>query len=121
MLEEEHDRLHNTGKHYSEKTKKKMSESKIGNHNKPTKPVLQYTKDIEFIKEWVSGTEASRVLGISLGNTTECCQRKRNSAGGFVWTYADDKLFKVSSVLPNVLNGNIKHSPISFLIYIGFL
>ena len=104
MLKEEHTKLHHIGKHNSEKTKKRMSESHIGkrhsekakkkisesnmgNHNKPTKPILQYTNDGEFIKEWTSGTEASRVLGIGRGNITSCCQGKRNYAGGFVWRY----------------------------------
>ena len=87
MTEEEHARFHNTGKHYSEKTKKKMSKSQIGNHNAPTKPILQYTKDGEFIREWAGASEASRVLGISQGNITNCCQGTRKSAGGFAWRY----------------------------------
>ena len=75
------------GKHHSENTRKKMSKSQMGNHNKPTKPILQYTKDGEFIKEWVSGTEASRVLGINNGHIVSCCKGKLKSAGGFVWRY----------------------------------
>ena len=84
MLKEEHTKLHHIGKHNSEKTKKRMSESHIG---KGTKPILQYTKDGEFIKEWTSGTEASRVLAINLGNIIQCCKGKRNYSGGFVWRY----------------------------------
>ena len=88
MLKEEHTRFHHTGKNYSENTKKKMSKSKMGNHYKPTKPILQYTKDGEFIKEWTSGIEASRVLGIHQGDISSCCKGTRKSAGGFVWRYA---------------------------------
>ena len=88
ILEEEHRRFHNKGKHLSEKTKKKMSKVKIGNHYSPTKPILQYTKEGEFIKEWTSGREASIVLRIPPGNITKCCQDKRKSAGGFVWKYS---------------------------------
>ena len=101
MLKEEHTRFHKTGKHYSEKTKKKMSESHIGKHpsentkkkmsdaniGKGTKPILQYAKDGELIAEWVSGTEASRVLGIAKSGITSCCQGIYKSAGGFVWRY----------------------------------
>ena len=87
MLKEEHARFHKTGKHCSEKTKKRMSESQMGKHNKPTKPILQYSKDGEFIKEWVSCTEASRVLGIAKSGITSCCQGIYKSAGGFVWRY----------------------------------
>ena len=87
MLEEEHRRFHNIGKCHSEKTKKKMSESHIGNHNSPTKPILQYTKEGEFIKEWIGTREAERVLGIAHSSITRCCQGKRKSAGGFVWIF----------------------------------
>ena len=121
MLKEEHARFHKTGKHYSEKTKKrmseshigkhyseetkkrmsesqigkrhsekskkKMSESKMGNHNAPTKPIIQYTKDGEFIRELTSASEASRVLGICQSTITRCCQGIYKSAGGVVWRY----------------------------------
>ena len=91
ILEEEHRRFHNKGKHLSEKTKKKMSKSRMGNHNSPTKPILQYTKDWEFIREWVSASEASKVLGINNGDIVSCCKCKRKSAGGFVWKYSYSK------------------------------
>ena len=87
MLKEEHTRFHRIGKCHSEKTKEKMSESKIGNHNAPTKPILQYTKEGQFIKEWIGTREAERVLGINQSNITQCCKGTRKSAGGFVWKY----------------------------------
>ena len=95
MTEEDHKRFHHIGKnnplfgkHLSEDTKKKMSKALIGNHNSPTKPILQYTKDGEFIKEWTSTSEASRFLGIAHSSITCCCQGVRyKSAGGFVWRY----------------------------------
>ena len=93
LTKTEHNKIHKTGnkyclgKHHSEDTKKKISESQMGNHYTPTKPILQYTKDGEFIKEWISGAEASRVLGINNGHIVSCCKGKRNYAGGFVWTY----------------------------------
>ena len=80
MLKEEHDRFHHTGKHYSENTKKKMSKA----HNKP---IIQYTKDGEFIKEWIGALEVEIVLGINRGNIATCCKGKLKSAGGFVWRY----------------------------------
>ena len=95
MTEEEHKRLHNIGennpffgKHHSEEAKEKISNAQIGNHNKPTKQILQYSKEGEFIKEWTSAKEASRVIGINPSHITECCKGKLKSAYGFVWTYA---------------------------------
>ena len=91
LTNSEHMKLHNIGKHHSEKTKKKMSESQIDKHyrlGKGTKPILQYTKDGEFIKEWIGTREAERVIGINHSNITKCCKGKRKYSGGFVWTYA---------------------------------
>ena len=93
LTKTEHNKIHKTGnkyclgKHHSEDTKKKMSKARMGNHNKPTKPILQYTKECEIIKEWTSAREAERVLGINDSHITECCKGKLKSAYGFVWTY----------------------------------
>lgn len=86
MTRTEHLKLHR--KHPLKNTSEKLSKSGMGNHNKPTKPILQYTKDGEFIKEWTSAKEASKVLGINHGHITTCCKGKLKSAYGFVWTYA---------------------------------
>ena len=95
MTEEEHKRFHSKGKnnplfgkHHSEKTRKKISKAKIGNHCKPTKPIIQYSKECEFIKEWTSAKEASRVLGINKSHIAACCKGKRKSSGGYIWKYA---------------------------------
>lgn len=88
MTASEHIKFHN--KHPLKNTSEKKSKARIGNHyrlGKGTKPILQYTKEGEFIKEWVSGIEASKVLGISRGHITECCKGELKSAGGFVWRY----------------------------------
>ena len=51
------------------------------------KPILQYTKDGNFIAKWESAKEAEKALGISDGNIWLCCNQKRKTAGGFVWHY----------------------------------
>lgn len=67
---------------YNDRAKK--SGKKIG--KTLSKPVLQFTKDGEFIKEWESATAASRQLNIPLPNITNCINGyKYKSAGGFVW------------------------------------
>ena len=77
----------NFGKHHSEETKKKMSEARIGNHNRPQTPVLQYSKSGEFIAEYPSIKEAKKQTGCYQGNICECCKGKRKSTGGFIWRY----------------------------------
>ena len=54
-------------------------------------PILQFTKDGTFVKEWPSLSEAYRQLGISYGNICNCLKGRRKSAGGFVWRYAPGK------------------------------
>ena len=50
-------------------------------------PILQFSKDGEFIKEWQSAKEAQRQLGIFQSNICDCCKGKRKTAGGFMWRY----------------------------------
>ena len=45
---------------HSKKTKRKMSASMTGNHNSPTKPVLQFSKNGELIAEYPSEMEACK-------------------------------------------------------------
>ena len=55
-----------------------------------SKPILQYSKSCDFIREWKSASEVERVSGIYHGNITKCCKDKRKSAGGFVWQYKEE-------------------------------
>jgi hypothetical protein len=61
-----------------------------------SKVIYQYDKDMNFIKEWSSTSEASRVLCISGGHIRECANGNktanygkniRKNAGGFIWKY----------------------------------
>jgi len=101
-----------TGTKHSDETKKKMSESHKGivkdevwrtNLSKSLTgkskskehiaklrechkiPVLQYTKDGEFIKEWAGACDAMRELNIH--QISSVCKGKQKSAGGFTWKY----------------------------------
>ena len=49
-------------------------------------PILQFTKDGTFVKEWLSVNEAQRQLRIA--HICQCCKGRCKSAGGFVWRYA---------------------------------
>ena len=55
------------------------------------KPVLQYTLDMVFVKEYPSIGEASRQTGINKVNISACCKGKYGckSAGGYIWRYKD--------------------------------
>ena len=54
-----------------------------------SKPVHQYTKEWEFIKEWESVVSASLQLNINKSTIAQCCRMEywRKTAGGFIWKY----------------------------------
>ena len=71
------------GKHHSEESRKKMSE------NRPSKPVLQFSKDGELIAEYSSAREAERQTGCHNQHICNCCKGKIKSCGGYIWRYKD--------------------------------
>lgn len=94
------------GKHHTEESKKKISdslkkimtvdfrkkisESHKGQHNiSQSKKVLQFTKDGEFVCEWSSTMEAGRKLNCSFSNIAMCCRGERKTAKGYIWKYKD--------------------------------
>ena len=70
------------GKHRSEETKKKIAQAN-------SKPVLQFSKDGNFIRKWESAAEVERVLGYTAGNIRHCCKNRVRTAYSFVWKYKE--------------------------------
>lgn len=54
-----------------------------------SKPVLQFTKDGEFVREWNSATDVQRSLGYSKCNISSCCTGRYKSAHNFIWKFKD--------------------------------
>lgn len=53
-----------------------------------SKSVNQYDKNFKIIKTYNSIKEAEIATGAT--NISLCCERKRNSSGGYIWRYTDD-------------------------------
>lgn len=53
------------------------------------KPVLQYTLDGQFIREWDSCLAVEKELGIKNGNISSCCKGKQKTAYGYIWRYKE--------------------------------
>ena len=53
------------------------------------KPIVQYSKNGDFIKEWPSATAAGRELGINRRNICGVCLGKRKTCNGFIWRYKE--------------------------------
>lgn len=109
-------RVHQLGKKYSDETKKKLREANLGKtmpphvkqilieantgrvckqetidlirKNQPTCiPVLQFTKNGEFIAEYCSISEAQRCTGVASSSICKCCKGELKSSGKFIWKY----------------------------------
>ena len=50
-------------------------------------PVLQLTKNGEFVKEYGSANLASELLGLNHSNISSVCRGERKYCGGFIWKY----------------------------------
>jgi len=87
------------GKTQSEETCNKRRESMIG---KNSKKVLQYNIEGEFLKEWISASEASKELNIPPSTINAVCRGERNHSGGFLW------MFKNKKVKQNIIVNNKK-------------
>jgi hypothetical protein len=65
------------------------AQTRAANNHK--KAILQCDKQGNFIKEWLSGNEASTKLGICRGTISSCLKGKIKSAGGFIWKYKNEQ------------------------------
>lgn len=72
----------NTGRLYKQET------IDLIRQNQPTcTPVLQFTKEGDFIAEYFSINEAERCTKIAKCSICRCCKGELKSAGKFVWKY----------------------------------
>ena len=61
---------------------------KANTNGKCSKPVLQFSKTGEFIREWPSTMECGR-NGFNKGHVAECCRGERNFHKGYIWKYKE--------------------------------
>lgn len=95
LTHSEHSRIHSIGeknnffgKHHSEETKKKIRERFLGKYNNKTSiPILQFTKDGEFVAEYPSMTECERQTGINHRMISRVASGKRQQTHGYIFKY----------------------------------
>ena len=56
-------------------------------NGKLSKPVLQFTLDGQFVKEWPSVRQAEREGGFNQSHITDCCKGKIKTHKNFIWKY----------------------------------
>lgn len=74
------------GKKLTEKHKLNVKNSIIALQGKP---VIQYTLDGIFVKEWRCGTYAANFYNINKTSISKCCKGKYKSSAGFVWKFKE--------------------------------
>lgn len=82
------------GKHHSEETKKKMSETRKGRHFSeetefPSKKVYQYDLEGNLISTWPTITKASEQNNISISGISWACKNGKKSKG-YYWYFEND-------------------------------
>ena len=50
-------------------------------------PILQFSKEDNFIRKWESATQVERELNFNEGNINKCCKGKQKSAYDYKWHY----------------------------------
>lgn len=62
----------------------------LANRKRAGKRVGQFDLKNNFIKEYPSASEASRLNSFSQGNISACCRGERKTASGYIWRYLDE-------------------------------
>ena len=69
------------GRKFSDEHKKKIGDSN-------SKAIKMYDKDGNYISYFRGARDAEIQLGISHSHISQCCHGRRNSAGGYIWKFA---------------------------------
>jgi hypothetical protein len=63
---------------------------KNGYEHYMSRPILQFTKEDVFIKEWPSALQIQKELGFKQANISKVCNGNRRLASGFKWKFKYD-------------------------------
>ena len=66
--------------------------------NKISKPVIQFSLDGKYIKEYPSLCDAARTVNSSAGNIYSCCNKKPNykQVKGYIWRYKSEVMLNAN-------------------------
>lgn len=60
---------------------------KYSKEHPQSKPILQYDKNNNLIKEWECTADVERELGILRTSINNCLKNRSKTAGGYIWKY----------------------------------
>lgn len=79
------------GKHHSEESKEKNRLAHLGKISKKRKPVVQFSLDWKYIKEFTHCMAAAKEMGFKRDeNIRRACKEDWRTSGGFKWMYKED-------------------------------
>ena len=80
---------YNNSEAYKIGLKQNKYKGKYGKEAQFSKPLLQYTLDNKFIKEWENASQVKRELGFCAENIRSVCNGRRKQANGYKWKYKE--------------------------------
>ena len=96
------------GKHHTEESRKKNSDShkglQTGVNNPNAKYVIQFDKMNNLIKVWKYIKLASSELNIQRTDISSCCSGRLKTAGGYQWKYLYDQTRKDGTVIQGAIS-----------------
>ena len=83
------DYSHNNKEAYRLGLKNNKYKGKYGKEAQFSKPLLQFTLNNEFVKEWENAEQVKRELGYCAENIRSVCNGRRKKANGYIWKYKE--------------------------------
>ena len=74
---------------YTSGLKRRFWLNKKGAEHPGYKKVVQYDKDMNFIKVWDSMSDIKREINIPISCVSKCCRGIQKNACGYVWKFAE--------------------------------
>ena len=84
------DYSHNIKEAYRIGLRKNKYKGKYGKEAQFSKPLLQFSIDGKFIKEWENASQVNRELGYCAENIRSVCKGRRKIANGYKWKYKEE-------------------------------
>ena len=79
------------GRHHTEESKEKNRQAHLGTISKKRKPVIKFTLDWKYIKEYTHAEAAAQELGFKSDESIrKACQEEWRTSGGHRWMYKSD-------------------------------
>ena len=82
---------HNLKEAYRLGLRHNQYKGKYGKEAQFSKPILQYSKNNKFIREWENAEQVKRELGYEANNIRSVCRGKRKLANGYIWKYKKEE------------------------------